>query len=357
MIRLGRGKSQRVRAADIALPASGDEHPFTLVRNGYTISEVAAFVSSMSVDMTGLTPQDLRRVSFSVDRRGYDKAEVNAYLGRIAAEIEAELAEARAAARAERVAALEPELVVREPVVTEPPPVEAPSRPQPEVVYYTEAPKQPTADASNRGTGREIMWLTPEEFEAGGTTTPNRGPQRPPETVAPPTAPAPGASSEIAALLRDAHDAALRLRAQAEADVRTTIDAARSAVEQRTANQLRELAAQREQSQRQQADLLHRAELHAIETRNQADRAAAETRAAAEAVMAQARAEVSAVQALTRHNLAEIEAHRQESVSQAREMLSLGRGMLTSIIDLNRQVDDRLAHTRALLSTARSAVS
>ena len=107
-----RRKTPRVKAKDIALPAAADEHPFSIVKGGYSVSEVAAFVSGMSADMTTLTPQELRRVSFTIERRGYDKAEVFAHLNRVAAEIEAELDAAREQARRERIITNDPTLAI-----------------------------------------------------------------------------------------------------------------------------------------------------------------------------------------------------------------------------------------------------
>ncbi|MEO0493037.1 MAG: DivIVA domain-containing protein [Actinomycetota bacterium] len=417
-----------MKAKDIALPAAADEHPFSLVKGGYSVGEVAAFVATMSADMTGLTPQDLRRASFSVERRGYDKAEVYAYLNRVAAEIEAELDLAREQARHERILANDPTLaappatVTAEPAEPEPepdpqqpdliiptrstipvrPPVEippvdeAPATPEPspvesglapgaEVIYFT-APSEsdePHVDAGSMP-GREILWLTEDEIAAAAQTpelvaepapivrpeppvTPPTSPE--PVVTAPPTAepvgeiaPEPGptvaeASSEIGELLRAAHDMAVRLRANAEADVKATVETARVEIEERTRSQHRELDDAKAAAQRRHAEIVHGARLSAGETRAAAELDAARTRAAADAVLAQAKAEVEAVQALARHNLLELEMARDQAIADATEMLGLGKSMLLSVTDLDRDLAARLVHTRSVIGSARQALS
>lgn len=294
-------------------PVAG-AHPFTIVRNGYSTTEVAAFLTEISSNTTVLRPQDLRRVTFSVARRGYDKAEVLAYLNRVTAELEAELAAARAELRRKRLANIDPSLADAVSADTIERPDVAPEAEPPIEVFEVQRPGDP---------GPESPDPTVEVFEV----------ERP--TPQPPPAPTVReASDQIAELLRESHDHAVRLRSQAEADVRSTVDAARAEIDQRRRDQMRELD-----------EMRHQAELDSRRLVAEARLEAESVRAAAQAVLTQARAEIEAVKALASHNLAEIEAARAEAINDSRQMLSLGRGMLQSVIDLDRRCASRLAQS------------
>ena len=440
-----RRKTPRVKAKDIALPAAADEHPFSIVKGGYSVSEVAAFVSGMSADMTTLTPQELRRVSFTIERRGYDKAEVFAYLNRVAAEIEAELDAARERARRERILAndptlalatspddiaagepdrAEPEAAARPAPAAEPTPVVEPApeaepvteliRPEPpqpspvetglapgaEVIYFAapDGTDAPQIDPDSIP-GREILWLTEDGDEvdfdepaaetvaeepqpAASTEVPTAPPTAPviqsftPRGDAPTPAPAPetsppnlaeqpqpqpqpsvaDAATQIGDLLRAAHDSATRLRANAEADMKATVEAARVEIDERTRTQHRELDDAKAAAERRHAEIVHNAQLSANETRSAAELDAARIRAAAEAVLNQARVEVEAVKALAQHNMLEIELAREKAIADASEMLGLGKSMLLSVNDLDRDLASRLVHTRGVLGLGRRAL-
>jgi len=315
------GRRRRHRASDrsgVPRPPAG-EHPFTIVRNGYSTTEVAAFLTEISSDTTVLRPQDLRRVAFRVDRRGYDKAEVLAYLTRVAAELEAELETARSKLRRKRLANIDPALVEAEPIgapsptgaVLAPDPQKA-SQEEPDIEIFTvQRPGRPGGPSPAPATDLFAV-------------------ERP-AAPAEPSAQVHEASEQIAALLRESHDHALRLRTQAEADVRSTIDAAQAEVDQRRRSQMRELDEQR-----------HQAELEAHRRVSTAQIEADTIRAAAQAVLTQARAEIEAVKALAQHNMAEIEEARSRAISDSRQMLALGRGMLQSVVDLDRMCALRL---------------
>jgi len=321
------GRRRRGRTSNkngVPRPAAG-AHPFTIVRNGYSTSEVAAFLTEISSDTSVLRPQDLKRVSFQVARRGYDKAEVLAYLDRVGAELEAELADARANLRRKRLANIDPSLIDTSDVDDRPdhnpvrPPMpsgirhaEVESDAGPDVeIFEVERPTAPRPSAPEPDV---------EVFEV----------ERPPEEA--PAAPSvKAASDQIAELLRESHNHAIRLRSQAEADVRSTVDAAQAEVDQRRRDQLRELDEQR-----------HQAETEAMRIVAAARMEADKMKAAAQAVLTQATAEINAVKALAAHNMAEIEAARDQAISDSREMLTLGRGMLQSVVDLDRRCATRL---------------
>jgi len=142
------------------------------------------------------------------------------------------------------------------------------------------------------------------------------------------------ASNQIAELLRESHNHAIRLRSQAEADVRSAVDAAQAEVDQRRRDQLRELDEQR-----------HQAEMEAMQLVAAARIEADKMKAAAKAVLTQATAEINAVKALAAHNMAEIEAARDQTIRDSREMMTLGRGMLRSVVDLDRRCAAELAQS------------
>jgi len=305
------GRRRRVRDSNqtgVPRPTPG-EHPFTIVRNGYSTADVAAFLAEISADTSVLRPQDLRRASFQVTRRGYDKAEVLAYLTRVGAELEAELAEARAKLRQRRLANIDPLLAEASAAdaaheINESPPPLA-SRPV--------STGKPVADP-----GIEIFTVDRSDPTAAGLAEP---------TVR-------EASDQIAELLRESHNHAVRLRSQAEADVRSTVDAAQAEVDQRRRHQMRELDEQR-----------HLAEMEARRLVAAAQSEADAMKTAAQAVLTQAKAEIQAVKALARHNMAEIEAARAHALRDSREMLALGRGMLQSVVDLDHRCAERLARS------------
>ncbi|MEM7142260.1 MAG: DivIVA domain-containing protein [Actinomycetota bacterium] len=334
-------------------------HPFTVVRNGYAMPEVAAFVGRIGGDLGGLTPQDLRRSNFSIARRGYDKAEVIAYLNRIAAEVEAEIAQARDLARQERIATragIDPEgtTTIATPA---PAPVAPPSPPTEELRHrdpIAATPEPETAPPPLAYTGESIdaelssvMWIDEELSDEPAPPAPASTPSAHPATTPPPAPPtAVDAAGEIAALLRAAHDNARRLQDQTEADARHAMEAARADVEATRQTQERELAAERARVEHDHAARRHAAELEATAIRQRAEQDAATARAAAAAVLAQAKAEVEAVQALARHNLAEIELAKQLSIEQARQMLSIGKEMIATVIDLDHAAAQRLDASR-----------
>lgn len=318
----GKGRrNSRVRPDDIALPPAVDEHPFTVVKHGWRMAEVAAFVADVSADMTHITPQDLRRATFTVDKRGYDKAEVIAYLNRVAAEIESELELERARVRRERLTNLDPTLAVEPRPSAEPPsPTSSPAAEPEAAAEYSYEVIEP-APRIEAGLRHEVIWVDVESLDA-----PDAAP--PPAPFAPAEPPAPNmadASAQIAELLRAAHDTSIRLRDEAEAD-----------------------------ADRHRAHLIHDAEMSADEIRRQGEREAAATRAAAEAVMLQAQAEVAKIKAIANHNLAEIEAARHDAVAKGTELMSLGKGMLAALHDLDRDIAQRLIRTQQIVAMAQA---
>jgi len=326
------GRRRRVRVcnqAGVPRPTPG-EHPFTIVRNGYSTADVAAFLAEISADTSVLRPQDLRRASFQVTRRGYDKAEVLAYLTRVGAELEAELAEARAKLRQKRLANIDPLLaeasaadaihqIDDSPRPQASQPVTASSQvAEPDIEIFRVHRPDPTATELAEPAAESIETLRPV------------APRTPPTRVEPePTVRE--ASDQIAELLRESHNHAVRLRSQAEADVRSTVDAAQAEIDQRRRNQMRELDEQR-----------HLAEMEARQLIAAAKSEADAMKTAAQAVLTQAKAEIQAVKALARHNMAEIEAARADAIRDSQEMLALGRGMLQSVVDLDRRCATRL---------------
>jgi len=321
------GRHRRGRTSvenGIPRPTAG-AHPFTIVRNGYSTNEVAAFLTEMSSDTSVLRPQDLKRITFQVARRGYDKAEVLAYLNRVTAELEAELTEARSKLRRKRLANIDPSLVdtfesdgltdhAHAPRRTQAisPGYSGPADTEPDIeVFEVERPNAPLSPSTESAA---------EMFEV-----------KRPAQEAPPAPTVREASDQIADLLRESHDHAIRLRSQAEADVRSTVDAAQAEIDQRRRNQVRELGEQR-----------HRAEMEAMQLVSAAQMEADTVKAAAQAVLTQAKAEIDAVKALAAHNLVEIEAARARTINDSREMLSLGRGMLQSVVDIDQRCAARL---------------
>ncbi|MFQ5557370.1 MAG: DivIVA domain-containing protein, partial [Acidimicrobiales bacterium] len=90
------------------------------------------------------------------------------------------------------------------------------------------------------------------------------------------------AAAEITSLMRQAHESALRLRAQAENEVRATIESTETELSERRRIQLEHLEAQRHQAEVQIADARRDAEMYVSETKTRADRYLAETRAEAD---------------------------------------------------------------------------
>ena len=282
----------------------------------------------------------------------------------MAGELEDELAEARALAVAERIAARaapepnrpQPEAPVREVIWV------SPQRPEAPTPAPTESPThfaRPDAEALSR-----VMWL-------GESTTDDSAPPPSPTEPAPPPpvvtaeAPAPAvaatappappvdivsAAGEIADLLRATHDNAVRLRSQAEVEVRHTVQTTRAELVAEQHRQLRELSEERELAERETARMIHDAELESLAIRQRGQQDADAARAAAAAVQAQAKAEIGAVKALAHHNLAAIDAAREDAIAQSREMLALGRGMLQTVFDLDRECDARLVHSRRVVA-------
>jgi DivIVA domain-containing protein len=70
---------------------------FSVTRRGYDRAEVASYLAVLASDLSGSQPDQIRQKTFSVTRRGYDKAEVASYLARIAYELEQDTAEAQTA--------------------------------------------------------------------------------------------------------------------------------------------------------------------------------------------------------------------------------------------------------------------
>ena len=91
------------------------------------------------------------------------------------------------------------------------------------------------------------------------------------------------AASEITSLMRQAHESALRLRAQAENEVRAAVDATETELNERRRVQLEHLELQRNQAEQQIADVRAVADQYAAETKSRADRYINETRAEADA--------------------------------------------------------------------------
>jgi DivIVA domain-containing protein len=111
-----------------------------------------------------------------------------------------------------------------------------------------------------------------------------------------------------------------RIAAEVEADV----------------EQARQLFAARELFEREHARTRHEAEMAAIAIRQRGEQDAATARAAAAAALAQAKAE--------------IEATKQEALTQAREMLTLGKGIIATAIDLHHDVATRLSQSQQLVA-------
>ena len=63
---------------------------FSVTRRGYDRAEVASYLAALAADPSGSDPDEIRRKTFSVTRRGYDKAEVVTYLARLAHDLEQE---------------------------------------------------------------------------------------------------------------------------------------------------------------------------------------------------------------------------------------------------------------------------
>jgi len=61
---------------------------FSVTRRGYDRAEVASYLAALAADLSGSQPDQIRQKTFLVTRRGYDKAEVASYLARIAHELE-----------------------------------------------------------------------------------------------------------------------------------------------------------------------------------------------------------------------------------------------------------------------------
>lgn len=61
---------------------------FSVTRRGYDRAEVASYLAALAADLPGSDADEIRRKTFSVTRRGYDRAEVASYLARIAHELE-----------------------------------------------------------------------------------------------------------------------------------------------------------------------------------------------------------------------------------------------------------------------------
>ena len=70
---------------------------FSVTRRGYDRAEMASYLAVLASDLSGSQPDQIRQKTFSVTRRGYDKAEVASYLARIAYELEQDTAEAQTA--------------------------------------------------------------------------------------------------------------------------------------------------------------------------------------------------------------------------------------------------------------------
>lgn len=395
----GKGrKRSRVRASDIALPPAVDEHPFTVVRNGWRMAEVAAFVADVSADMTQITPQDLRRATFTVDKRGYDKAEVIAYLNRVAAEIEAELEVERARVRQERLVNLDPSLASEPPtepgppsvlatepaLAAEPAPAAEPepgpeAQPRYEFELIEPAPAPPAAapepappPQADPGSP-EIIWIDVDDLSADVAA-----PADPVEAVGAveePPAPAPAEAAEIDQTepepdvvfeVIEAPTAPLppppapppppppppsppATVTDASAQISELLRAAHDA-----SLRLRDEA--EAEAGRHKARLVHETEMEADDIRRQAERDAAATRAAAEAVMIQAQAEVAKIRAIAHHNLAEIEASRQDAAEKGTELMSLGQGMLAALHGLDQDIAQRLIRTQQIVAMAQATM-
>ena len=91
------------------------------------------------------------------------------------------------------------------------------------------------------------------------------------------------AAAEITSLMRQAHESALRLRAQAENEVRAAVDATESELNERRRIQLEHLELQRAQVETQVTDARQTADTYASEAKAQADRYLGETRSEADA--------------------------------------------------------------------------
>ena len=72
----------------IESPQEIRQKTFSVTRRGYDRAEVASYLAVLAADLTGSKPDQIRQKTFSVTRRGYDKAEVASYLARVAYELE-----------------------------------------------------------------------------------------------------------------------------------------------------------------------------------------------------------------------------------------------------------------------------
>ena len=166
-----------------------------------------------------------------------------------------------------------------------------------------------------------------------------------------------GAASQIAELLRAAHDTAARLRSHAEVEVKRSVEAARAEVQAHKQNQMRVLDAEQAAAEQLHAEIVHNARLAATELRTRAEEEAAEIKAAAQAVLAQAAAHAHAAKALVAHNLAEIEAAKQETAARGAELIGAGRQMIASIEGFDDDLSDRLVHTDQVIEWAQQATA
>lgn len=232
-----------------------------------------------------------------------------------------------------------------------------PPRPQPTPQPTAAQPAAPVATAPE-----PELQATPHVPVSESVPQPPAAPQQSARPTALPPTPQPpvsaaGAASQIAELLRAAHDTAARLRNHAEVEVRRSVEAARAEVSAHKQSQMRALDAEQAAAEQLNAEIVHNARLAATEVRNRAEQEAAEIRAAAEAVLAQAAAHAHAAKALVAHNLAEIEAAKQETTDRGAEMLGAGRHMVATIEGLDDALSERLSHTDQVLGWAQGAIT
>ncbi|MEM9518325.1 MAG: hypothetical protein AAGA37_03325 [Actinomycetota bacterium] len=166
-----------------------------------------------------------------------------------------------------------------------------------------------------------------------------------------------GAATQIADLLRAAHDTAVRLRSHAEVEIQRSVDAARAEVQAHKQNQMRVLDAEQAAAEQIHAEIVHNARLAATDIRSRAEEQAAEIRAAADAVLAQAAAHAHAAKALVAHNLAEIEAAKEETATRGHELINASERVVLTIQDLDDNLSERLVHTDRMIEMAQRAIA
>jgi DivIVA domain-containing protein len=312
------------------------QRSFSVTRRGYDRAEVASFLASIASHLGSTDPASLSQKTFAKTRRGYDPDEVDAYLAILASQL--------GGSPIDTIFSSETPEVVEQPqpdaddfdITAERSILDEDAEHNEFVAALSEVMfEEPAAADSPAFTGSRIEAgeLTGDEFaddnadidatarEAIETPLEEPSFEETPEPVAPraaapskvhiPTLPplpemapvsvanvaalAPGgdgdldedgfqqAATEITALMQQAHGSALRLRSQAESEIRTVVEATEAELKERRRVEAAHLESQRTQAEKQIAAARSEAEAYVIEAKTRADRYLSDTKSEADA--------------------------------------------------------------------------